>query len=208
MQILASFTGSDARWLVCTHPTDLRKVPYIWLHRLRCWLLKWVVSEYVIPHEYLANFIRLFDPRARFRVVPSTLRYTEVLPKVPHKEFNIMYYYPEREYNKRYCRWCYGADVVEQIVRHYNYHPHVRFIRVDGSKDLTKIFPYVDFYLRPNRHDGDARLKRECELQGIPVYWSQCNPSLYDATLKIEMALFIRYGNEHQREPVDSGKVN
>ena len=58
---------------------------------------------------------------------------------------------------------------------------NINFIVVDGSRNMKDVFPVVDFYLRPNRHDGASRLRRECEIQEIPYYWTRRDPSVKEA---------------------------
>lgn len=184
MKLIAYYSGSDARWLTCLQPTDIRKIPYILATRVRAWILKWFVDEYLIPDKYLSVFIKQIDKKAKFRIEPSVLKYNTKVPKKHHKGFNILYYYPKNEYNKKYCQWCYGIDVIAKLKEHYG--SKVNWVRVDGTYDLNTIFPIIDFYVRPNRHDGDGRLGRECKIQDIPTYWSQSNPILKDIITMID----------------------
>ena len=65
---------------------------------------------------------------------------------------------------------------------------NITWIRVDGKQDMAKIYPIVDFYLRPNRHDGNPYMIKECEANNIPYYWSKENPNIIDAYEAIMMA--------------------
>jgi hypothetical protein len=51
---------------------------------------------------------------------------------------------------------------------------------------MDDIYPLIDFYLRPNRHDGDPRMVRECIENGIPYYHSKSDPSVNDAIIKLK----------------------
>jgi hypothetical protein len=62
----------------------------------------------------------------------------------------------------------------------------MNFIKVDGSQDMSKIYPITDFYLRPNRHDGSSRMIRECEINEIPYYHSTKKPDIFDITVKLK----------------------
>ena len=54
-----------------------------------------------------------------------------------------------------------------------------------GSLSLI-FYPFVDFYLRPNRHDGPSRIRMECDINDIPYYWTQKNPNKEDAINSIK----------------------
>ena len=47
----------------------------------------------------------------------------------------------------------------------------VNWIVVDGTQDMAKVYPIVDFYYRPTRHDGSPYMIRECRANNIPYYW-------------------------------------
>ena len=175
MKIITYIVGSQARWLVKTFPTDIRKIPYITWVKVRAWLLRPFIQEYWVDNAYLLQFVLSFKPTAKTRVisVPMDIR---VYPKEPHPYFTILYYYPKREYNRKYCRWVYGKDIIEALANHY--YPEFMWVGVDGTKDMSRIMPFVDVYLRPNRHDGTPRLVEECWANGIPYYWSNSEPDM------------------------------
>ena len=172
MRIIAYYTGSDARWLTETQPTDARKIPYILAARLRAWLLRPLVREYWVDDEYLAGWIRKFKPDAKTRVVRDELWYPTKMKQVPHKGINVAYYMPRRA-NRKYAEWCYGKDVVDRCIRLF---PEFNWMRLDGNANMEYVYPYLDFYVRPNRHDGASRLVQECRLNDIPVYHTQHDP--------------------------------
>jgi hypothetical protein len=94
------------------------------------------------------------------------------IKKVKHDGFNILYYRGLGG-NQKFKDWVYGYDIYKRM--RYVF-PEVTFVEVNGDDDLSKIYPLVDFYLRPNRHDGNPRMVMECEYLGIPYYWSKENP--------------------------------
>lgn len=175
MKLIAFYLGSDARWLTETFPTDLRKIPYITFVKVRAWLMRPFVDEYWVTDHFLVKFIQRFHKRARIVVKADEIKYKQRLPKVEHKGFNILYYYPANEYNKKYCQWVYGLDIFTQLCNEIK---DVKWIIVDGTQDLSAIYPIVDFYLRPNRHDGHSRMVDECVIQDIPFYWSHDHPNI------------------------------
>ncbi len=177
MKIVAYLVGSEPRWLTCTQPTDIRKLPYLAWVKIRARLLKPFISEWWTDAEYLIPFIKAFYPKAKTRVVKDELKYTVKYRKWVHPIFCVMYYYPANEYNKNYCRWVYGKDIIENLIRLF---PDFYWIRIDGTNDLSKVFPMVDAYIRPNRHDGTPRLIEECKIQEIPYLHTQHDPDTRD----------------------------
>jgi hypothetical protein len=55
MKIISYYVGSQARWLVKTFPTDLKKIPYITFIKIRAWLLRPFIQEYWVDGEYLVG---------------------------------------------------------------------------------------------------------------------------------------------------------
>ena len=77
-----------------------------------------------------------------------------------------------------------GYDIY--LILRYALSGLVNWIVVNGSSDMSKIYPIVDFYLRPNRHDGMPCMVRECLENLIPYYWSFEKPDIQLAIKKIE----------------------
>ena len=175
MKIISYYVGSQARWLVKTFPTDIKKIPYITFVKIRAWLLRPLIQEYWVDGEYLVGFIKEFKRGAKTRVVTDKVKYTKSIEKVKHDRFTVMYYYPKKRYNKKYVYWVYGQDIIQKLIDTY---PDFNWVCVDGSADMGKIVPFVDVYIRPNRHDGSPRLIMECETWGIPYYHSTHNPDM------------------------------
>ena len=110
-------------------------------------------------------------------------------PKVEHEGFNILYYWPatrKKKGNRVFFEWLYGYDVFAELIWLI---PQATFVIVDGTKDMKEIYPIVDFYLRPNRHDGYPFMVKECIAQDIPFYWSCKEPDITEAYLSIKRAM-------------------
>ncbi|MFX0134125.1 MAG: hypothetical protein ACFFDN_10825 [Candidatus Hodarchaeota archaeon] len=63
--------------------------------------------------------------------------------------------------------WLYGKDIIDELIQR---HPEWEFVRVDGSQ--KNIYENIDVYLRPNRHDGIAKMVKEAKYNNIPTIWS------------------------------------
>ncbi len=142
----------------------------------------WVVADHLRDELNLRNLIMKIDyPRSS----PDHLHLVKY-PKVAHEGFNILYYWPatrKKKGNRVFFEWLYGYDIylsVKKIVG-----DRVNWIIVDGAKDMKEIYPIVDFYFRPNRHDGMPFMVKECIANEIPYYWSYENPNIDTAILDI-----------------------
>lgn len=147
----------------------------------------YVVSEHLIPE--LSKHAKK-PIKVRYDFADSSVPTNECLacsrinwiyPKTPHEGFNVLYYRPKKK-NQKFIDWLYGYDIIEKLKSHYS---SINFIEVDGSQDMFEIFPIVDFYLRPNRHDGNPRLIVECENNKIPFYWSKGDPDIVEIIAEI-----------------------
>lgn len=161
---------------------------YWWFFRRFIRLSEYFIQGHLTISDNLNEHLRDFGLRKPIEHIDPPLRHTEKYPKIPHDGFNIMYYVPKDKYNNMlFQRWLYGYDIYEIISEAFS--GSVNWILVDGSKDMRWVYPVVDFYLRPNRHDGPSRLRMECDIQEIPYYWTQSNPSAKDAIRMIEREL-------------------
>jgi hypothetical protein len=79
----------------------------------------------------------------------------------------ILYYLPKSIPSRIDKNWLYGKDVVDELAKR---HPEWEFVIVDGSQQ--NIYNGIDVYLRPNRHDGIAKMVKEAIYYKIPVIWS------------------------------------
>jgi hypothetical protein len=67
-------------------------------------------------------------------------------------------------------------DIIEQIIPLF---PNINWISLNGAANMCEIYPTLDGYIRPNRHDGFPRIIVECMALGIPYFWSEdFNPSV------------------------------
>ena len=114
-------------------------------------------------------------------VMPDKLKYTEKLAKEPHPVFTILYYIPEGG-DRAFKEWLYGYDIFLKVQEAL---PDLNYEIVSGDSCMRYVYPHVDFYLRPNRHDGHPRIVDECEIQDIPYYWTKKNPSAEGAIAEI-----------------------
>lgn len=77
----------------------------------------------------------------------------------------ILVYAPKGKFKE----WLYGWDIIQWVM---NCYPQINWIRVTGNSDMNTIYPKVDAYIRPTRHDGDPLMLQECKQRNIPYYWS------------------------------------
>jgi len=178
MKIL--WTGSDTMYLV-RYPPFIRfrfKVK-IFVMRIVVRLMLPFVQEHYINHEILRKDL------SRFGILKvkvndwnkhnSNLGYPEPFEKRKHDGVNVYYYLPSGKNNTKFIEWLYGYDIIKKAIVLF---PQYNWVRLDGTNDMSKEFPIMDFYVRPNRHDASSRLSRECEINSIQYYWSQENPDM------------------------------
>lgn len=79
----------------------------------------------------------------------------------------ILYYLPKSAPSRIDREWLYGKDIVDELKKR---HPEWEFVDVDGSQ--SNIFENIDVYLRPNRHDGIAKMVKEAKYNSKSVIWS------------------------------------
>lgn len=169
------WTGTDALCLVEYPPfIRFRYKCKIFVMRIVARLMDYFADEHYIDSEFLRKHLVKFGMKKPIRVVELPLKHTKPYKKVKHKGFNILFYKPPK-IKSNFRAWVYSYDIFEKVKERIK---NVNWMIVDGSQDLKKIFPIVDFYLRCNRHDGSSRLRRECEIQKIPYYHSQENPDI------------------------------
>jgi len=131
----------------------------------------WVVADHLIDE------LKLKRPKMKIEIprMHPDKYYKKKYPKKKHEGFNILYYHPKNKNNPEFIRWLYGIDIIDELKIHYR--NKVNWIRADSSLEMDKTYPIVDFYVRPNRHDGMPFMIQECDINGIPYYWSKNNPS-------------------------------
>ena len=151
-----------------------RKRVYWWLFRRLIRIMDHFIEAHYCDAENIKDNLLTFGTNKWVTVLPDQLRHTEKFPKQPHPTFTILYYLPEGgdcEFNE----WLYGYDVFLRVKEEF---PDLNYIVVSGDHCMRYVYPVVDFYLRPNRHDGASRMRRECEIQDIPYYWTKKNPDV------------------------------
>jgi hypothetical protein len=157
--------GTDAltMWMTPPGKTWLMTVS----HRLKMRILDFAIFQHWVVHPRLiADLQKGGISLGKIAVALHPPKYHQRMQRKPHAGFNILYYYPD---DNEYTRWVYGIDVVDEIKRRLN---DVNWMRVTGRQDMNEIFPLVDLYIRPSRHDGAPRILLECEINHIPVLYS------------------------------------
>ena len=86
--------------------------------------------------------------------------------KIKHEGYNVLYYIPKGKKNQKFIEWLYGWDL---MLGYKTLNPTHNIIEVNGDSDMSKIYPIIDLYYRPTRHDGMPRMILECKIQEIEV---------------------------------------
>lgn len=174
--------GTDALTLVKLPPGKFIWRFRIWGRRI-FWRMFWRKFEHFAYSEsvecpVVRNLVEFGIPLERIRLCPGAVGYGKIEKKF-HDGFNVLFYANMGDgSNNKFKRWKYGVDIFEAVQEYFGrknpgWRGHgVEFWEVDGSQDLKAVLPYIDAYIRPSRHDGAARLVRECRANGIPVFWS------------------------------------
>ena len=184
------YQGTDSLMLI-KFPKQLKwtKIFYVMALRVFAKIADFFVQEnYACGHRVEQNLLAfgLTKPIVQFKDI---VWYPKALPKKKHKGFNVLYYFPS---NTKWNRWLYGYDIFCDVKQVLNFHPDIHFIVVDGQQDMTKIYPIIDFMIRPTRHDGHPRMIDECIINDIPYYYSEDgNPSV----IEICSQIIAVYGN-------------
>ena len=174
-------------------PTKLKKWPYIVAHYVFAKIADLVIDEHYVVSEHLIEELKPLKLKKKISVLIDPPIYVEKFKKIPHKGFNVLYYY-RISGNKPFTDWVYGYNVMQSvfnqmgsdvlwfknIIYAINYPGVINIIEINGDADMKKIFPYIDVMIRPNMHDGAPRLIMECETNDIPYYWSKENPNEED----------------------------
>ncbi|KKM64873.1 hypothetical protein LCGC14_1496960 [marine sediment metagenome] len=179
-----SWTGTDVLMLNNRRKRKLLKRPYWIAFRLLVKFLDMTIIEgHLTNCELLKKELIEFGFKKPIEIQLTPLKHNEKYKKTPHETFNVLYYAPEQS-DQKFIDWLYGLDLIRRLEKQYS-HP-VQFVSVDGKDDMERIYPKIDMYIRPNRHDGFSRMVRECEIQEIPYYWSQENPVYYKMKFKLD----------------------
>lgn len=185
--------GTDSLFLV-KFPKQLKrtKIFYVMVLRLFAKLSDIFVQEHYVCGDLVSKNLTKFGMKKRLKQFTDIPFYPDKIAKKPHNGFNILYYFPKKD--TKFNRWLYGYDIYQDINNHFKSNSDINFIIVDGTSDMSTIYPIIDLLIRPNRHDGIPRMVEECKLNNIPYLWSNENPdksmfintiqSLYEASHK------------------------
>lgn len=187
------WTGTDTLMLVDISKRSIRKKVIWFIFRIIIRFLdKFYIESHYIDSLNLKSRLVKFGVTKPIKVFPDKIKYKKKFPKKKHSKFNVLYYFPKKTSDIDFWKWIYGYDIYLKLKKEFK---DANFILVDGFQDLEEIYPIVDFYLRPNRSDGASRMRQECEVQDIPYYWTQKDPSFNDAKQKI-----LFYENEFKKK--------
>lgn len=168
------WTGTDSLMLINLSMRKLRKRPYWFVFRILIRIMDFFIEGHYCDSENVADNLKKFGTRKPIIVFHDMVNYPEKFEKIPHDTFNVIYYKPQKP-DKDFTSWLYGLDIIEQVKKRL---PEVNFIELNGGSDMREIYPYADFMIRPNRHDGASRMRQECEINEIPYYWTKSNPNI------------------------------
>ena len=144
----------------------------------------WVVAEHLKDELNLKKPVMLIDYH---RSSPDYNHCYRQYPKKEHEGFNVLYYFTYPKKNTVYHEWIYGYDIFIKLKDYFG--KKVNWIIADGSQDMSKIYPVVDLYIRPNRHDGMPMMVKECIAQKIPFHWTREKPNLNSFIYAVERNL-------------------
>ena len=171
------WTGSDV--LFCTkYPIHSKKSKYIYMFCLRIFarIADYFIECHYVVSEHLRAELEPLKFKKPIKVLADPSKYNKPVKKRAHKEFNILYYRGLGS-NQKFQDWVYGNDVMQNVYEMLDgENKNINLIEVNGNNDMDTIYPFVDFMVRPNRHDGNPRMVMECEINNIPYYWSREKP--------------------------------
>jgi len=194
------FTGSDV--LFSTRliggkkfPTKLSKYLYFLGMTVFMKLADLFVECHYVVSDHLIPELKPLRLKKKIKVLVDPPIDLTGVERKPHRGFNILYYCGKGA-NQKFKNWVYGYDIMDYLwLRNIpNWHwymevsgehtefleitDEIKIIEVNGNADMKLIYPYIDFYIRCNRHDGNPRMIMECEKLNIPYYWSKENPDI------------------------------
>lgn len=168
------WTGTDALMMIDISKRRLRKRPFWLVMRIIIKFLDLVhVEGHITNAPWIKEELKQFGLKRPIDIMLTPIKHTSAYPKQEHDGLNVLYYKPPRT-DVRWRDWLYGIDLIEMLINEYG--EKINFIEVDQTQNMEDVFPIIDLYIRPNRHDGYSRLIRECDIQNIPYYWSYKNP--------------------------------
>ena len=180
VNIIRWWWGTDALTLVKYPPGEFKWHVRIFFRRIFYKLFWKKFDEHWVVADHLKEYLIQFGiEEEKIKIKPVPIHYQKI-EKKPHEDFNILYYCPnimkyehyhEKVKNWKFKSWLYGYDIYQKVKEYFG--DQVVWHVVDGTADLSNVYTYIDFLLRPNRHDGYPAMVRECILNNIPYYWSR-----------------------------------
>lgn len=178
MKLICWWLGTDSLTLWFNPPTSNK----LWHIKLFFYRIKWKIlhklfDQHWIDNERLRkNLIKFGIDSRKIQVVNDDVKYPVKIEKKAHKGFNILYYIPGKPANLggiKFLNWLYGFDIYEKLTRYFAGNSNINFIVVTGKMDMNDIYPIIDLYIRPTRHDGNGRMLEECKINDIPYLHSE-----------------------------------
>ncbi|HEX9653128.1 MAG TPA: hypothetical protein VGA99_05415 [bacterium] len=171
--------GTDALTMWFTPPGKSSLM--VAVHRIKMRILDFFIAHHwVVSPRLLADLQKSKLNLSKVAIAVHPPKYHAPIKKDHHQGFNILYYDPAEG---KYSNWVYGIDIIDEIKDKL---ANVNWIRVDGRQNMKEIFPVVDLYIRPSRHDGAPRILLECAINCIPVIYSEDgHPNADDFVAKI-----------------------
>lgn len=171
--IIRIWTGTDALTMVKYPPGEKRWYVRIFFRRLMHKYFDFFFKQHWVCAFNLAQELIDFgiDPKKITTVEDEPLNLPGIQRAKPTKSILIAYYKYPKQKNKKFKDWVYGLDIIEEAMKH-EYSKKVIFYPLNGKQNMRYIYPVIDLFLRPNRHDAiPPRTVRECRQVGIPIYW-------------------------------------
>lgn len=178
-----TWTGSDV--LYCTrYPKHSKKSKYLYMFGMRVFarLADIFCQKHIVVSEHLIEELKPLKLKKPIEVRENPVMYGKVRKK-KHNGFNILYYRGIGS-NQKFKDWVYGYDLIKKLKAEHD----VNIIEANGHLNMDLVYPIIDFMIRPNRHDGNPRMIRECKINDIPFYHTYKDPSYADMVSAIKKA--------------------
>ena len=133
------------------------------------------VTGYSVTSENVKNNLVQWGTKREIAINPLPIIEVEI-KKVKHNSFNILYYMPTSYKSLKFAKWQYGYDIMLIAKRELS-KKNIKWMIIDGTSEMTNIYPITDFVVRCNRWDGNSRMIREAIKYQIPYYYSQEKPN-------------------------------
>lgn len=184
------WTGSDVLFATrfCggkKFPTKKSKYLYFFALMIYAKISDFFIECHYVVSEHLIHELRHLKLKKDIKILIDPPLTFDKFTKKKHEGINILYYRGIRA-NRIFGDWVYGYDIINQIeIRIKILGLNAKIIEVNGNDDMSKIYPIIDFMVRPNRHDGCPRMVMECKSLNIPYYWSKESPDINEIIKQI-----------------------